>query len=333
MALAKVKRRCCSSWALPYQQPGLVFSAFKAQQHLQQRGLRCHAACTTCQCACCPKLSDVYVLQIHWLTAAAPHLGVMQRLARPHGRAACAWQVGWAFDAGMLRLLLLSSEFLVGLTLGEGVEIGDADLAAVSRACPNLQRLTLHSAPISGEGKWPANRLFILACSLGCHHSPEQTTGPDLYGTLSDGVTSAAGWYAAGVAAVILAGKMLTHLLLLRCTGPFGDELGTAFAGRHGVLPLQELHLQGSTSTLTDTGLQLCLSGSVSRPSSVAGCSNTHGPYCMVCSKTADRSREACRWYGVAISISLLEQKALGIKRLPSQCCCAGHATRCGALS
>ena len=55
--------------------------------------------------------------------------------------------------------------------------------------------------------------------------------------------------------------KMLTHLSLLRCTGPLGDELGMAFAGRDAVLPLRELHIQGGASALTDSGLLLCIFG------------------------------------------------------------------------
>lgn len=78
-----------------------------------------------------------------------------------------AWQVGWGFDAGMLRLLLVSSEFLVALTVGMGAQIGDADLAAVSRACPNLQRLTLRFAAVSGEGKEPPLFPGLLAALIG----------------------------------------------------------------------------------------------------------------------------------------------------------------------
>lgn len=70
--------------------------------------------------------------------------------------------MGWGFDAGMLRVLLLSSEFLVALTVGMGAQIGDADLAAVSRACPNLQRITLRFATVSGEGE----RHLLLAVML-----------------------------------------------------------------------------------------------------------------------------------------------------------------------
>lgn len=83
---------------------------------------------------------------------------------------------------------------------------------------------------------------------------------------------------------------MLTHLHLIRCTGPFGDELGVAFASREAVLPLQELHLQGGASALSDPGLAQCLSGWVRYTSTCCR---------WPCSPLADRSLD-----GLPVSLS-----------------------------
>ncbi len=64
------------------------------------------------------------------------------------------------------------------------------------------------------------------------------------------------------MAAVIRACRSLTRLHLLRCGGPFGDELGAAFAARRPLLPLAELHVCSGAPSLSDAGLQQCLSRS-----------------------------------------------------------------------
>lgn len=59
---------------------------------------------------------------------------------------------------------------------------------------------------------------------------------------------------------MIRACKSLNRLHLLRCGGPFGDELGAAFAARRPLLPLAELHVCSGAPSLTDAGLEQCLS-------------------------------------------------------------------------
>jgi hypothetical protein len=73
--------------------------------------------------------------------------------------------VGWGFSSAALRLLLASSPFLIELEVGLGACIGDADLAALARACPHLQRLTLRFAAVSGAGAPCASHVFCMQAS------------------------------------------------------------------------------------------------------------------------------------------------------------------------
>lgn len=61
-------------------------------------------------------------------------------------------QVGWGFNGAMLCAVIRGSEFLTSLTIGLGAQINDADLEAVSRLCPHLQRLELRFAMVSDSG-------------------------------------------------------------------------------------------------------------------------------------------------------------------------------------
>ena len=93
--------------------------------------------------------------------------------------------MGWGFNAGVFRLLMLSSEFLVALTVGMGAQIENADLEVVARACPHLQRLTLRFATVSGEGRRPPPYFMVMlagfilgykhevGCQKKCMHAEE----------------------------------------------------------------------------------------------------------------------------------------------------------------
>ncbi len=59
---------------------------------------------------------------------------------------------------------------------------------------------------------------------------------------------------------MVRACRSLTVLQLLRCSGPFGDDLGAAFASRRPLLLLKELRIVGGAQHLTDQGLAACLS-------------------------------------------------------------------------
>ena len=64
----------------------------------------------------------------------------------------------------------------------------------------------------------------------------------------------------AGVCKVVRACRSLTVLQLMRCSGPFGDELGAAFLSRRPLLLLKELRIVGGAQLLTDQGLAKCIS-------------------------------------------------------------------------
>ena len=101
---------------------------------------------------------------------------------------------------------------------------------------------------------------------------------------------------AAGVVPVIGACKALTHLCLDRCTGPFGDELGAAFAGRQALLPLQELHLLGGASALSDPGLLACLTGWVCCTYSSCGSHAAHDSIACESWKTVIPEEYCSHW-------------------------------------
>ncbi|KAK9916011.1 hypothetical protein WJX75_007231 [Coccomyxa subellipsoidea] len=127
--------------------------------------------------------------------------------------------VGLGFNGAKLCAVIRGSEFLTSLTVGLGAQINDADLEAVSRLCPHLQRLKLRFAMVSDTG----------------------------------------------VCKVVRACRSLTVLQLMRCSGPFGDELGAAFLSRRPLLLLKELRIVGGAQLLTDQGLAKCISRSIAQ--------------------------------------------------------------------
>lgn len=100
-------------------------------------------------------------------------------ITRPHAPEPCSIsrhdrmglrQVAWGFDSAMLRLFMYGSEFLTSLTVGLGARMCDADMAAVSKCCPHLQRLELRFATVSESGarghpRAVAHRGRLLHCS------------------------------------------------------------------------------------------------------------------------------------------------------------------------
>ena len=71
-------------------------------------------------------------------------------------------QVGLGFNGAKLCAVIRGSEFLTSLTVGLGAQINDADLEAVSRLCPHLQRLKLRFAMVSDTGASTSRRPCII---------------------------------------------------------------------------------------------------------------------------------------------------------------------------